>query len=103
MFNIYEVSFKVSDVVLFADNKSTSIIEVIPLNSFGNRVPFRKSPAEFQIVEGVDLVEIIQNDIDNGILTLKAKDMPGKITVRIKSEYSLMPSLIEISIQPNAA
>ena len=101
LFSIYEVTYKITPDKLYADNTSTLVIEVIPLNSFGWRAPFRKAPAEFMINEGQNLVEIISNNQSIGVLKLKAKEKSGKISVTIKSKYSLFPSTIEIFIEPN--
>jgi molecular chaperone DnaK (HSP70) len=73
----------------------------VPLNSFGGKAPFRKSYAEFTFNEGKDLVEVIFQDNANGILKLRAKEKPGKVSVTIKAKYSLLPSTIEIIIEPN--
>jgi hypothetical protein len=100
-FSIYEVIFKITPDKLYADNSSTIIIEVVPINSFGWRAPFRKSFAEFTFLEGKDLIDILSFDNENGILKLKAKDKSGKISISIKSKYSLLPSTIEIIIAPN--
>jgi hypothetical protein len=86
---------------LYADNTSSLIIEVLPINSLGWRAPFRKTYAEFTINEGKELIEIVFLDSSHGILKLKAKEKSGKVSVRCKSKYSLLPSTIEIIIEPN--
>lgn len=101
VFGIYEVIYSVDHKKLFADNQSTTTIKVVPVNSFGWKAPFRTSSANFQITEGSELVEIIQLDKENGLISIKAKDKPGKVIIRIKSEHSLLPSEIEIIIEPN--
>jgi hypothetical protein len=101
IFNIYEVTYSVDPPSLFADDHSTVIISVIPLNAFGWRAPFRYSSASFEIKEGKELIEIIKEDNKNGEMVLKAKRETGLVAVLIKSEHSLLPSLIEIRIYPN--
>lgn len=101
IFSIYEVIYKLTPDKLFADNTSTIVIEAVPLNSFGWKAPFRKSYSSFTIIEGNDLVEIINLNKEYGILKLRAKDKAGKVSVTIKSKYSLLPSTIEIIIEPN--
>ncbi|MGE5399940.1 MAG: hypothetical protein ACM3S2_06035 [Ignavibacteriales bacterium] len=98
IFNIYEVGFNLSPKVLYADNRSTAKIEAIPLNAFGIRAPFRTISASFEVIEGKGLIEIISNDNSNGTLLFKAGNTPGKVVVQIKSEFSLMPMLVEIQI-----
>lgn len=99
--NIYEVTVLVEPEALYADNHSTVIVSVIPLNSFGWKALFRTVTAEFVIEEGNSLVETIKTDTKNGKLFLRAKYETGKITVRIESEYSLLPTIIEIPVYPN--
>jgi hypothetical protein len=101
IFSIYEVTYNIIPDKLYADNSSTLVIETVPLNSFGWKAPFRKSYAEFTFNEGKDLVEVIFQDNANGILKLRAKEKSGKVSVTIKAKYSLLPSTIEIIIEPN--
>ena len=98
---IYESTVEVEPKNLFADNQSTVTISVIPLNSFGWKALFRNAPAEFEIIEGNTLVEILQHDKENGKLILKAISSTGKVVVQIKSKYSLLPMVVEIIIEPN--
>jgi hypothetical protein len=101
IFSIYEVIYKITPDKLYADNSSTIVIEAIPLNSFGWKAPFRKSPSAFTLNEGKDLIDILSLDNHSGVLKLKAKDKSGKVSITIKSIYSLLPSTIEIIIEPN--
>lgn len=101
IFGIYEVTYSVDHRKIFADNQSTATITVVPVNSFGWKAPLRSSPAKFRIVEGADLVEIIQNSPEKGFFSIKAKDKPGKVIIWVKSIHSLLPSEIEIIIEPN--
>jgi hypothetical protein len=101
IFSIYEITYKVTPDKLYADNNSTLIIETVPINSFGGKAPFRKTFSEFTFNEGKDLVKVIFQDNSNGILRIRAKEKPGKVSITIKSNYSLIPSTIEIIIEPN--
>src|ERR1035441_5518272 len=67
IFNIYEVTFKVTPDKLYADNNSTIIIEAVPINSLGWRTPYRKTYSEFTFNEGKDLIEVIFQDNSKGI------------------------------------
>ena len=101
IFSIYEVIYKITPEKLYADNSSTIVIEAVPINSFGWRAPFRKPHAEFKFNEGEDLIDILSLNNNNGVLKLKAKDRSGKVSITIKSIYSLLPSTIEIIIESN--
>jgi hypothetical protein len=103
LFNVYEVEYTIQPKGLYADNQSMLEIRAVPVNAFGWRAPFRSSPAEFEIREGSVLVDIIKMDKENGVLVIKAKDKPGKVSVYVSSKYSLLPSVFDINIEPNAA
>lgn len=103
LFSIYEVTFRVFPTELSADFNSTVEIDAIPVNAFGFKAPLRNSPSEFEIIEGVQLVEVIKKDGDKGELILRAKGEPGKVVVKIRTKYSLWPALIEVPIRPNTA
>ena len=101
IFSIYEVTYKITPDKLYADNTSILIIEVVPINSLGWRAPFRKPDTEFTFNEGKELIEVVFLDNPNGILKLRAKEKSGKVSVTIKSKYSLLPSTIGIIIEPS--
>jgi hypothetical protein len=101
IFSIYEITYDVSSKEMYADNQSTVKISVNSINGLGFKTPFRKSKTLFTIIEGKDLVEIIKNDYANGILIVKAKYLTGKVVIKLKSVYSLFPSVVEIQIVPN--
>ena len=101
IFNVYEITYKITPDKLYADNSSTIVIEVLPVNAFGWKAPFRTSLSEFTFNEGKNLVIIIYQDNAKGILTLKAKERTGKVSITIKSKYSLFPTTIDIIIEPN--
>lgn len=101
--NVYEVTFNISTYKLFADNSSQCIIETVPINGLGFKAPFRNSSTNFEIRIGKDLVEILKNDYENGVLIIQAKDKAGKVEIYCKSIHALLPSVFEIEILPNFA
>jgi hypothetical protein len=103
LFSIYEVTYSVEPKILYADNKSETVIEVIPLNAWGWRAPLRNAPAKFEIKEGADLIEIIQQYNEKGMLILKAKSSSGKVIILVRPKTALLPTSIEIIIHPNFA
>lgn len=103
IFNIYEVEISVTPKELFADYHSTVVIRAVPLNSFGKKIYFRKASAEFEIKEGKDLITIEKLNKADGILVIKAKDRTGNVSILVKPEKSLLPSLVQIPIKPNYA
>ncbi len=100
-FNIYEVECIADKNYIWADNQSQVIIKCVVINSFGLKIPFRNIYAVFRIIEGQNLVDIIEADESNGILILKARFEEGKVVVKINSKYSLLPNLVDINIVKN--
>lgn len=103
VFSIYEVVYNVSPRVLYADGESRVKIETIPLNALGFRAPWRLAPSEIKITEGADLIEIVSEDKQKGIFVIKAGHKTGTVSIRIKAKHSLLPSIIEVSIEANSA
>jgi len=103
VFSIYEVTYKISNTRIFADNESQVEITAVPVNSFGTKAPFRKAYAHFEIKEGASLVEIIKKDELSGKLILKSKTKTGTVIIHINSKYAILPTEIQINIFPNSA
>jgi hypothetical protein len=99
--SIYEVDFYFEPKELYADNISECIIQTIPLNSLGWKIPFRKASAEIEIREGRDLIEVMELDNANGLLRIRAKESTGTVIIFIKPEKALLPTPLEIRILPN--
>ncbi|MFA8342246.1 MAG: hypothetical protein ACEPO8_04665 [Rhodothermaceae bacterium] len=97
---VYEVKFQVSETQLFADNESETTIIAVPINAMGFKAPFRKTEISYKFETGSDLVET-ENNSEEGIIKLKAKNETGTVVLFIKSDYSLMPTKIEIIINSN--
>ncbi|MCX6152304.1 MAG: hypothetical protein NTX22_17395 [Ignavibacteriales bacterium] len=101
--NIYEVDFLVEPKELFTDNKSIVRIEAIPINSFGKRAPFRQVKTEFKILEGFNYIEVVYEDTSKGILIIRSIGQEGKVQIKISTNYSLIPTILEILIVKNLA
>ncbi len=63
----------------------------------------RTSSAQFDIIEGNDLIEIVYLNQAKGILKIRSKGKVGVVGIKIKSEHSLFPDYIEIQILPLTA
>ena len=98
LYNIYGSEVKRSAQNLYADTSSEITIEVIPVNAFGKKAWFRKSSATFEIVEGLELIEIIEHNKESGFIKIRSKGKTGLVGIKIKSEHSLLPEYIEIEI-----
>jgi uncharacterized protein (DUF58 family) len=103
LFSIYEVEVKVNPKNIYSGKSSEVTISVIPINAIGKRALYRKVYANFDIIEGKNLAEIVLEDRNDGKLILRIKGEAGKVVVKVKSEYALLPSEIEIPILPNLA
>lgn len=98
LFNIYGSEVKRSAQNLYADTSSEITIEVFPINALGKKAWFRKSSATFEIIEGLELIEIIEDNKELGIIKIRSKGEAGLVGIKIKSEHSLLPEYIEIEI-----
>ena len=98
LFNIYGSEVKRSAQNLYADTSSEITIEVFPINALGKKAWFRKSSATFEIIEGVNLVDVIEYDNESGFLKIRSRGKVGLVGIKIKSEHSLLPEYIEIEI-----
>lgn len=101
VFVVYEVKINVEPDELFADNTSICIIKSVPLNSLGKAVPFRSAITDFEIEAGEDLILILEENRDDGLLKIQALDREGEVVIFVKSEYSFLPSKIVISVNKN--
>ncbi len=98
LFSIYEVEIKVNPNKIYIGENSRVNISVIPVNAFGKNLFLRKVHADFKIILGENLADVILIDKEKGKMILNVKEDPGKVVVRVKCEYALLPSEIEITI-----
>jgi len=98
LFSIYEVEIKVNPNKIYIGENSRVNISVIPINVFSKKLFLRKAHADFEIILGENLADVILIDKENGKMILQVKEKPGKVVVRVKCEYALLPSEIEINI-----
>lgn len=98
LYNIYGSEVKRSAQNLYADTSSEITIEVFPINALGKKAWFRKSSATFEIVEGIELIEITERNEESGFIKIRSRGEAGLVGIKIKSEHSLLPEYIEIEI-----
>jgi hypothetical protein len=98
IFNIYEVKYSVSNKTLTKENPE-SIIEAIPLNSFGDRAPFRKAPFTIKIISGDSLIEISDGEnVSQKKIRIKTDSISGEVELDLKSKFDLFPVRKKIKI-----
>lgn len=100
LYNIYEIEIKKSPAFLYAKTSSSLTIEVIPINALGTKAWFRTVSAQFEIIEGKELIEVENMNSENGILVIKSTGKTGKVGIKIFSKYSLLPQYVEVEILP---
>lgn len=101
VYSIYEIKYQISNQIIYCN--STAEIKAVGINAMGYEITFRTIRAEYEIIEGQDLVEIIYKDVSKGELKIKALSKSGIVTIRATSPYSLLPAIIEIPIQVPSA
>lgn len=100
LIKIYEVKVELKPKNLYTDINSTIEIQVIPINALGFKALFRSTKSSFEIVEGEELIQIINSDSKESKLILKSRGKEGKVGIKVFSEHSLFPQYIEIAILP---
>ncbi len=100
LYNIYEIKVEVTPDHLYADKNSKVKLEVIPINALGSKAIFRSIQADFEIIEGRELIEVVLEDNFNCVIEIKSKGNEGKVGIKIYSQYSLFPQYVEILILP---
>lgn len=103
LYNIYGDEVRREPRNLFAEPASEIKISVVPINALGWKVILRKSTASFEIIEGKDLIEIIERNDIEGTIKIRSNGKPGIVGIKIKSEHSLFPEYVEIHIIPLTA
>jgi hypothetical protein len=98
LYNIYGSEVKRSTKNLYVDTSSEITIEVFPINALGKKAWFRKSSVTFELIEGINLVDVIEYDKESGFLKIRSRGKVGLVGIKIKSEHSLLPEYIEIEI-----
>jgi hypothetical protein len=98
LYNIYGSEVRRSPQNLYADISSEMTIEVIPINALGKKAWFRNSSATFELIEGANLVDVIEFYKELGLIKIRSKGKTGLVGIKIKSEHSLLPEYIEIEI-----
>jgi hypothetical protein len=74
------------------------ILNVYPVNSIGFHTPFAKAEVRFEIVDGANLIELV-NKVENNSVNVKSKGKEGEAVVGIyslKSGLELYKILIKI-------
>ncbi len=96
LFSIYEVEVKTNFIKNYSGDTSDVKVSVIPINSLGKKIIFRKVHAEFEITSGANFADIILCNKKKGKMVLRVNRNRDVIIVRVKSKYALMPSEVEI-------
>jgi hypothetical protein len=98
VFTIYEVIAVSEPEFIFAGSDNIVKIYLVPVNAFGWKTPMRKTDGKFQIIEGEEFVQIVSVDEENGFIILRSVGLPGKVGLRIESQYALFPLYFEVRI-----
>jgi hypothetical protein len=100
LYNIYDNEIRRQPVNLYADLSSEMTIEVVPINAIGWRAILRSSSAKFDIIDGKDLIEVVETKETEGTIRIRSKGKTGTVGIKIKSQNSLFPDYVEFQILP---
>jgi len=98
LFNIYEVRIIVSPEYLVVNEKLKTEISVIPINSFGHKVAYRKVKATFTIEEGKEIIKNFIINSDSNKVLIESNGENGKIVILVKANYGIFPTHVEIPV-----
>jgi hypothetical protein len=101
IFNIYEIEIKIGKDTIPANGISKTFIELVPVNAVGTKAPFRNIVSTINFTEGKELVDIII-DKKNKIV-FRSKSIPGKVIIKIESDYLLYPNKYLFNIKSSEA
>ncbi|MBK7629832.1 MAG: hypothetical protein IPJ23_03850 [Ignavibacteriales bacterium] len=71
-------------------------IEVIPINAMGKKAWFRKSSADFDIVEGMDLIEITEYNKESGFITIRSKGKAGLVELKLNPSIPYYRNILRL-------
>ena len=97
LFNIYEIKVSVNPKTIEIPNNKTEI-RIIPLNSFGKEVLFRKVKAQFFIESGTELIDEFKISDDSSSAHIYVNGNDGIIELIVETNKNLFPTKIEIPI-----
>jgi hypothetical protein len=98
VFTIYEVKSEISRYSITAGSNELIEISVFPINAMGNKAPFKKVNAVFSVEEGASLIEIDQDNFENGKIKFRVKEVSGIVKIKIFTEFSLFPIIQEFEV-----
>lgn len=100
LYNIYGNEIRRQPVNLYADLSSEMTIKVVPINALGWRAILRSSSAKFDIIDGKELIYVVETNEAEGTIRIRSKGKTGTVGIKIKSQNSLFPDYVEIQILP---
>ncbi len=94
VFSIYEVKVVVKPQKISLGDLFT--VNVVPLNSFGNKAPLRNCESSLSIIKGENSVKLIEEK--KGLFSFRAVSS-GKVVFHINSKFSLETNSVELEIR----
>lgn len=94
-FTIYKIEVFKDPEYLFPNGNSTLTVTVKLVNRFGIKIPFKDMKTDFDVIEGIEKVNIVEKKDDK--IVFRSNYETGKVVIRIKNNYLLLP--IEITIE----
>jgi hypothetical protein len=97
LFNIYEVKISVIPESKILKSNDRIEINIIPLNSFGTKALWRSVNADYEIIEGEDLVNMKR--ISESAIEISSKGPKGNVVVLVTPSIGLFSSKISIKVE----
>ena len=97
-FSIYEVKYSLNFSSNSIKTNSKYVIESYGLNSFGQKLGWRKINNSIEILEGEEFVKEILASEQNQIILLTNSNT-GKIIIKVDSKFSLKPAIFTFLVE----
>ncbi|MCK5085997.1 MAG: hypothetical protein KAQ90_00690 [Melioribacteraceae bacterium] len=97
--NIYEIKLTSSAAELSLNDLRIIEIQIIPLNSFGDKAWFRTVNGNFKIEKGIELIETLTSLEDTDKIKFKTKNKAGQVVISASSSYGLFITQLSVELK----
>lgn len=97
VFNIYEVKFDIKYLEKISSDRKKYEIVCSPINLLGKTVPYRRLNFDYEIEEGIGLVEIQKRENKKELFLTSLNDS-GIVVLIMKTKLSLFPQILKLDL-----
>ncbi len=98
LLNVSRIEIKADPPMMMPDGRSTTMIEAVPYNTLGLRIPRRKLQVFYVIRMGGEKVDVVSRSSNS--ITLRAKRETGDVIIEARLPGAVIPYEIVVPILP---